>query len=181
VKEIAMKKTALALALACWLVTTGAAAEPEPGFRADLDGDTWAELFAVSVNKSAVSLTILRPDEPEIAIPNMAASREAPVLARAGARAVTMKTRPVWQHPNFSEQTLTISYVNGEYMITRMMYQTQIHSRGMQTRTCDVNFVTGVGTFRRTGPARTSAFTVPAGAPKVTDWTMARALPEACR
>jgi hypothetical protein len=167
--------------VAAYLCVGTATAEPEPGFRADLDGDTWAELFAVSVNKSAVSLTILRPDEPEIAIPNMAASREAPVFRRLGERSVTMKTRPVWRHPNFSEQTLTISYVNGEYLVTRMVYQTQIHSRGMQTRTCDVNFVTGAGTLRRTAPARTSAFTVPAGAPKVTDWTMARALPEACR
>jgi hypothetical protein len=165
---------------ACLIVGTAATAEPEPGFRADLDGDTWAELFAVSVNKTAVSLTIRRPDEPEIAIPNMTTSRTAPVFRRSGGRSVTMKTRPVWSHPNFSEQTLTISFVNGEYLVTRMVYQTQIHSRGMQTRICDVNFVTGAGTFRRTGPASATAFTVPASAPKVTDWTMARALPAPC-
>jgi hypothetical protein len=176
-----MRNISVCIVAACLFVGTPATSEPEPDFRADLDGDTWAELFDLTREKWVVSLAIRRPDLDEIEIPNMAISAQPPLIARAGERAVTLKTKPVWQHPNFSEQTLTISYVNGEYVITRMMYQTQIHSRGMQTRTCDVNFVTGAGTLRRTGPARTSAFAVPAGAPKVTDWTMARALPEACR
>jgi hypothetical protein len=176
-----MKRTALALTMACWLAASGAVAEPEPGFRADLDGDTWAELFDLTREKWVVSLAIRRPDLGVIEVPEIAFSTQPPVMARAGERAVTLKTRPVWSHPNFVEHTLTISYVNNAYVVSRWAIQTTTHGRARQVSTCDLNLVTGRGTASRPAPARSVNFTVPAGAPEVSTWRRTQAVPAPCR
>jgi hypothetical protein len=174
-----MKKLAPLLFVLGTLAPINTHAGPEIDYRADLDGDTWAELFDIEANDGSLSLTIRRPDLGEIAVPNFAKSVRPHVWASVG-NSVTLRTNSRWSHPHFYEQTITISFVNNKYVVSRVQRVNKLHGRMLQVSTCDINFVTGQGSYLGSGSARVTRFTFPAGPPLVSAWPAAFGWPAGC-
>jgi hypothetical protein len=174
-----MTKLRASLFAALFLAPIRANAGPETAFRADLDGDTRAEVFDIEGRGDSLTLTIRRPNQGSITAPNFARSVRPHVWARAG-NSVTLRTNPRWSHPHFYEQMITISYVSNAYVVSRVQRMNRVDGLMREVITCDINFVTGQGSYQRREGAPITRFAIPARAPLVTAWPRTIGWPEAC-